>query len=1050
MNKKTAFANFMDGVIEAAWIAALIISPLFFNKYSSRIFEPDKIALVRSLAIIIVGVWVVDSVNYLRSKPSTSVSKEKFHKFFSKPLVIPVVFFTASIIISTTLSVAPRISLWGSYQRMQGLYTTFAYIVIFFAVLRNLRSLEQANRLVTTIIITSLPISLYGILQHYGIDPIPWGGNVERRIASNMGNSIFVSAYIIMVFPITISKILDSFTNIVKSDKPQTQDYLYGSTYLFIGLLQLIAIYYAKSRGPFLGLIGGSFFFFMLLSIYWKKKSLTYFTTAIAGFIGTFLLLLNINGSPLEPIRNSEWLGRLGQVFDMDQKTSRVRILIWDGVSDMVSPHDPLEFPDGSLDKFNIIRPFIGYGPETMHMAFNPFYPPELAYVEKRNASPDRSHNETWDSIASNGLIGLAAYMILFGSIFYYGFLQLKIITNRKLKIIYISSIAGGALLGSISFTVWQGLGFFGIGLPFGFIAGLILFLTYVSIKGNHANIRDISYPKAILLISALAGIAAHFIEINFGIAIVSTRIFFWVFAAIIVGYGSMQNVHSFQPVKETTKSYKKKITGHGRQQLFIGSVIIGIILIVLNYEFISNLEAETNIIKIIWTSFTSLGNGNRSAGVFMIIAITWAFGSLLVGNESTEIQSLSEWLKTKAAILILSFGISFIFCFVMAISLSNLAAFTPENINDLILQSKRVESLLTLFYLSLGLLILSIAYFSALGFQSSKRRVSPFLYPITTISLIFAMVFISLTNLKVIQADITFKLAEPFAANNKWPIAIELYKRAKYLAPDEDYYYLFLGRGYLEHAKTLQDSQAKQATYLTTLEDLSLAQSINPLNTDHTANLARLNSWWALQTDEQADRKTRGELSESYYNQAIVLSPNNARLKNELAILNMNILGQPEEALRIIDDSKSIDPKYDWTYALSGDFYMRIASESPETEKINEYYEKAESNYLEAIDLSSMKTLESSQGLNYFFALANLYQAKGEVDNTILTLEKSLSYALNPHDIWRIEENLAILYYQQGEIDEALQHAFSALEYAPGEETARLTDLITQLENAP
>ncbi len=65
------------------------------------------------------------------------------------------------------------------------------------------------------------------------------------------------------------------------------------------------------------------------------------------------------------------------------------------------------EFPDGREDPFNFLRPLIGYGPESMYVAYNRFYPPELTQVEKRNASPDRSHNETWDSLVITGVLGL-------------------------------------------------------------------------------------------------------------------------------------------------------------------------------------------------------------------------------------------------------------------------------------------------------------------------------------------------------------------------------------------------------------------------------------------------------------------------------------------------------------------------------------------------------------------------------------------------------------------------------------------------------------------
>ena len=45
--------------MEAAWLAAVIVVPVFFNIYSSRIFEPDKITLLRSLALIVLAAWLV-------------------------------------------------------------------------------------------------------------------------------------------------------------------------------------------------------------------------------------------------------------------------------------------------------------------------------------------------------------------------------------------------------------------------------------------------------------------------------------------------------------------------------------------------------------------------------------------------------------------------------------------------------------------------------------------------------------------------------------------------------------------------------------------------------------------------------------------------------------------------------------------------------------------------------------------------------------------------------------------------------------------------------
>ena len=52
-------SRYCDGVIEAGWLLALVVTPLFFNVYSSRVFEPDKIALLRSLALIVLTAWLI-------------------------------------------------------------------------------------------------------------------------------------------------------------------------------------------------------------------------------------------------------------------------------------------------------------------------------------------------------------------------------------------------------------------------------------------------------------------------------------------------------------------------------------------------------------------------------------------------------------------------------------------------------------------------------------------------------------------------------------------------------------------------------------------------------------------------------------------------------------------------------------------------------------------------------------------------------------------------------------------------------------------------------
>nr|MBC8264198.1 hypothetical protein [Anaerolineales bacterium] len=46
---QTRLGLFCDKIIEASWLTTAIVTPLFFNWYSNRVFEASKVALLRSI-----------------------------------------------------------------------------------------------------------------------------------------------------------------------------------------------------------------------------------------------------------------------------------------------------------------------------------------------------------------------------------------------------------------------------------------------------------------------------------------------------------------------------------------------------------------------------------------------------------------------------------------------------------------------------------------------------------------------------------------------------------------------------------------------------------------------------------------------------------------------------------------------------------------------------------------------------------------------------------------------------------------------------------------
>jgi O-antigen ligase len=574
----TKLSVFCNKVIEAGWLTAVIVVPLTLNVYTQRTFEPDKIILLRSIALVMALAWLIKTIEeeiasshkpLLRNLAATQTSEvsetsevcppvsvlahaaarhgvlamtqaEQLPRervfvlrpssfvFLRTPLVVPALLLALVYIFTAVTSIVPRLSFWGSYQRLQGTYTTLSYLVIFFLSLQTLRTKEQLERLIAVVLLTSLPVSLYGIMQHYGLDPIIWSGeglDVTLRVISTMGNPIFVAAYLSMVVPLTLGQLvcIAASPGGRAASPGRVKHYLLAGYYVLLLVVQLLCIFFTQSRGPLLGLLGGIFFFFLLLAIVRGKRQFVIAVVAVAILLGLFLFVLNLPQSPLEPIRQMPYVGRLGQVFDMQSRTGRQRILAWEGTINLITA-DP-------------VRALIGYGPESLIVAFNPHFPPELASLII-GTTFDRSHNETLDVLATTGLIGLAVYLLLFASLFYYGLKWLGLVQSSRQQLTFFSLWLGGGLAGALLPWLLEGKWrLAGVGLPLGAIAGLAIYLILYPLSRPQKEDTD-ELHRSIILSALFAAIMAHFIEIQFGIAIVATRTYFWLYAALLVVVG--------------------------------------------------------------------------------------------------------------------------------------------------------------------------------------------------------------------------------------------------------------------------------------------------------------------------------------------------------------------------------------------------------------------------------------------------------------------------------------------------------------------------------
>jgi tetratricopeptide (TPR) repeat protein len=267
-------------------------------------------------------------------------------------------------------------------------------------------------------------------------------------------------------------------------------------------------------------------------------------------------------------------------------------------------------------------------------------------------------------------------------------------------------------------------------------------------------------------------------------------------------------------------------------------------------------------------------------------------------------------------------------------------------------------------------------------------------------------------------------------------------------------------------------------------------AQRLNPLNTDHSANLARLNRAWAfagalgpndspttsrlrqlLATEPDKVDRARLDQSLNFYRQATSLSPQNAQLWNELATVQL-ITGDLAAARASVERSLALDQRFTATYLLKGDVldaagdkqgaldaYRQAAALAPKDLSVlsavgvfsaqTGYLQGALDAFNRIVDVSNTAITaaqtqldrlnqEATQAGGYNRLLPTAASRRDALQNQIA------SYGPQLHLAYR---NLALVLRDAGRNAEALDAAQQALNYASDADQPTIESLIADLK---
>ncbi|MBA7497374.1 hypothetical protein ES704_00102 [subsurface metagenome] len=419
--------------IEISVIALIISTPLVFYPYLVRIFNPAKELAFNILVIIGLMLWKLKMV-----------SKEEV-KIAPSPLNFPVLVFITICTFSLFWSNSPMVSLLELPLFLVG-------PILYFIVVNNIRGEHQINRLLTTLLIISSLLGIYGIFQYNGIDFSFWKANIGRQqVFGLFGNVNYFAEYLIVPLPLAISLFLACQNRRHK-------------TLLLVGILAMGgSLILTFTRGSYLAIGISSIFMFLLYLVsqgkgFIKEHKKIFILVLALIILITFLFALpnplNKPGTVISKIK-----GRISVAQFTQGSSLKRRIAIWKFTTLMIKDHPIFGSGLGTF-KYNSLN----YQAKFFDQGENrSLYPYGIA---------DKVHNEYLQLGAELGILGLGIFFWIIITYFSYGIKLLKRTKDRYKQGILIG------LMGGIMAVLVDAIFGFPLHLP----ATLVLFWLFIGL----------------------------------------------------------------------------------------------------------------------------------------------------------------------------------------------------------------------------------------------------------------------------------------------------------------------------------------------------------------------------------------------------------------------------------------------------------------------------------------------------------------------------------------------------------------------------------------
>jgi len=798
-----------DGLIESAWLGALMVTPLLLNAHGVfGGFTPFKDAFLRFCMLLGLGAAAIRWAAGWRSRRDFVPGARRWWR---SPPALFLALLVIALVASWSFSVNRSASFWGGYETSHGVLSWVCGIILMALIATHLRRESQLERLVTVVLVTSFAVSLTALAQRFGWDP-SHPEMAGQRATSTVGQEIALGDYLMMVCPLTLWRLWTLWTG--KRPLSSAQRLTGLVFHLLLLAAQLAGFLAAESRGPFLGMLTATLALTLFWAGYWRRGWLVWVILAAVCAAAISGLWLAGHGA-LSKYARLPGIRNFGNLVSLQNGSETYRSELWSHLPGIVFGREPFVFPDGRLDTWHNLRIWLGYGPETVE-CITPHY-----FTNYNTVVENRCHNLIWDLLCPMGLLGLVAYLGLVCTTLGRG-LSGFFLNARDSMIFWGAALLLPAGVG-IALSLWVNTGFFGPGWMAGFVAWFTLVTPLFMLRGGSAESRALPGVR-LLVLALLAIVLGHLTDCALAFATVPAGTFFWACLGLILalsrGSGGLlaQGESRVTPVGEESSDLARALKAGSeacqdpRGSIVLNSVLTTLGLVTLLFGFVRFYSDQPfTIHDVLSFSLWHTHPGEFRASLLLApVAAFWLCASLMLSlGSGTRGSLLRDW----AATAILSGAAALAYALVKAWQITAIGPLpsSASAVSSVLDQAHGYDHLYTGFAV-LSLLLVVLAGLSMPGSRRTARSFSlGELCALAAAGLVFCCA-ISPLGLRRLRADLYAQWGEILADGGQAEAAVTAYLKALEMNPQPPIYRGLLQQALVECARGESDpARARQ-----------------------------------------------------------------------------------------------------------------------------------------------------------------------------------------------------------------------------------------------